>query len=203
MLNKVKFQGDAIKIQDRILLKRAIHDKDRDALGRLTNIYYPRIKRYIASRIKSIPDAEDLAQDMFFGFCEGKGCYDGQRDAEAYLFGVARIIIANYHRNKKKQPQTIRIDSVGEIVADCDVQQHWPVSLQELKEFLEDATGQLPPKAREAARLKLGEGLTSKEAAKRAGCSTDAFYKRFDAALKALEVMREKESLKADGAVNF
>jgi RNA polymerase sigma factor (sigma-70 family) len=196
-------EGDGVKIQNRILLRRAIHDKDREALGRLHSIYYSRIKRYIASRINSIPDAENLTQDLFFELCEGNGCYDGQRDAEAYLVGMARNIIGCYHRNKKKHPQTIQINLFGDVVADCDVQQHQPVSLQELKELLEDATGQIPPKAREAARLRLGEGLTTKKAAEKCGCSTEAFYKRFHAALKTLEVMRETGSFKANDAVNL
>lgn len=194
---------DAIKIEDIILLRRAIHDKDREALGRLNILYYPRIKRYIASRVNLTEDAEDLAQRVFLELCMGTSHYDGQRDAEAYLFGVARNIIGHYYRNKKEQPQTVQIDSVCDIVADCDVQQHRPVSLQELKEFLEDVTGRLPPKAREAARLRLGEGLTTKKAAEKCGCSTEAFYKRFHAALKTLEVMRETGSFKANDAVNL
>lgn len=180
---------DAIKIEDIILLRRAIHDKDREALGRLNILYYPRIKRYIASRVNLTEDAEDLAQRVFLELCMGTSHYDGQRDAEAYLFGVARNIIGHYYRNKKEQPQTVQIDSVCDIVADCDVQQHRPVSLQELKEFLEDVTGRLPPKAREAARLRLGEGLTPKEAAKRVGCSVEVFYRRF---YEGLKLLREK-----------
>ena len=180
---------DAVKIEDIILLRRAIHDKDREALGQLNILYYPRIKRYIASRVNLTEDAEDLAQSVFLELCKGNSHYDGQRDAEAYLFGLARNIIGHYYRNKKKQPQTVQIDSVWDIVVDCDVQQHRPVSLQKLKELLEDATGRLPPKTREAARLRLGEGLTPKEAAKRVGCSVEVFYRRF---YEGLKLLREK-----------
>ncbi len=201
--NKSKLATEAVKIQDHILLSRALHKKDRKALGRLHTIYYPRIKRYIASRIDSVEDAEDLAQSVFFELCKGNGCYDGQSNAEAYLSGMARNIISRYHRNRKKQPQTVQIDAVGDIVADCDVQQYRPVSLKQLKKLFRKTTEQLPPKARKAVRLRLGKGLTPKEAAEKCGCSTDAFYKRFDAALKALEVIRETGNLKTDDTANL
>ena len=175
------------EIQDSILLWRTIHNKDREALGRLHSIYYLRIKHYIASRINSIPDAEDLAQDVFFELCEGNGSYDGQSEVKAYLFGVARNTIGRYYRNKKKQSQTVQIDSVGDIVANGDIQQHQPVSIQELKELLKDATEQLPPKAGEAVRLRLCDGLTPKEAAERIGCSVNVLNQRFYDGAKLLK----------------
>ena len=192
-----------MKIQDHILLSRIIYEKDREALGQLHTKYYSHIKQYIASRIDSIPDAEDLSQTVFFELCKGNSRYDGQRDAEAYLFGMARNLIGRYHRNKRKKPQTVQIDSVGDIVDNFDVQQHQPISLKQLKIFLKDATEQLPPKAKDAIRARLIEGLTPKEAAQKAGCSTDTFYKRFDAALEALKTMRETKSLGVDNTANL
>lgn len=60
------------------------------------------------------------------------------------------------------------------------------VSAQQLKKAIKGVLAQLPPKAREAIRLKFIEGLSSKEAAKRAGCHIDTFYHRFYEGLKAL-----------------
>lgn len=182
---------DTIKIQDHILLKLGLYDKDREALGQLHFLYYSRIKRYIASCINTTTDADDLAQDVFVELCLGKGHYDAQRDAVAYLFGIARNVVGHYYRNKRKHPQTIQIDSVGEIATISEIMQHLdavkPVSLQQFKKIIEDATSQLPPISGEAVRLRLAEGLDSKEAAKRAECSVDVFYRRFYEGLKLLK----------------
>ncbi|NIA16986.1 MAG: sigma-70 family RNA polymerase sigma factor [Planctomycetes bacterium] len=182
---------DAVKIQN-CLLNRAIYDKDRKALGRLYSIYYSRMKYHIASRINSVSDAEDLSQNVFLELCKGKGRYDG-RNAEVYLFGMARNIIARYCRNNIKHLQTVQMETVGDIVAESDVCCKQSSLSEQFKKLLKDVTEQLPPKARDAIRARLIEGLSPKEAAKKCGCSTDAFYKRFDAALKALNCSNMKK----------
>lgn len=179
--------SDVVKIRDCILLRQAIHEKDRKSLEQLHNKYYPRIKYYIASRIKSVSDTEDLIQDLFFELCKGDGLYDGQRDAEAYLFGMARNLISHYYRNKRKYSQTVQIETVKDSAVSYDARQYRSNSSKQLKKPLENAIEKLSPKAKEAFRARLIEGLTPKEAAKKLGCSTDAFYKRLDTALKALE----------------
>ncbi len=187
-----------LETQARILLRRAIYDKDREALGRLHSIYYSRIKRYIASRINSIPDAEDLTQNVFLELCTGKSRYNGQKDAEAYFFGIARNLISHYHRNKRKYLHTIQLEPARDFAISYDAQQYQAASLTKLRKQLDEAIKQLPPKAKNAIRARLIEGLSPKEAAQKAGCSIQAFYNRFEAALKKLEAMRETGRLKVD-----
>ncbi|MDH4238976.1 MAG: sigma-70 family RNA polymerase sigma factor [Phycisphaerae bacterium] len=195
--------ADTEETQARILLRRAIYDKDREALGRLHSIYYSRIKRYIVSRINSIPNAEDLSQNVFLELCKGNSHYDGQRDAEAYLFGIARNLIRHYHRNKRKYLHTVQLEAARDFAISYDAQQYQPPSLKQLRQHLDEAIKQLPPKAKNAIRARLIEGLSPTEAAQKAGCSIQAFYNRFDAALKALEVMRETGRLKVDDTTNL
>ena len=200
--NEYKLAADTVNIQDHILLRRAIHDKDREALACLYTKYYRRITRFTASYIDSVTDAEDLAQNVFLELCQGNGHYDGQRDAEAYLFGVARNLVSHYRRHIRKYPQTAQPKRIGWRIARHDEYQPAPISLTQLKKLLEDAAEQLPPKAKEAIWARVVERLSVKEAAQKCGCSTDAFYKRFDAALKTLETMKKTRSLMADDAVN-
>ncbi|MHC4739671.1 MAG: RNA polymerase sigma factor [Planctomycetota bacterium] len=162
------------EVKDRILLRRAIYQKDRKALGRLHSIYYPRIKRYIASRVNSIPDAEDLTQGVFFELCNDEDTYREYQDAEAYLFGIAKNLIALYYRSQSKQVKTISMESVGETAADVQQKPAEQISQQELKD-IKDLIARLPPKAQEAIRLIFIEGLSLKEAAKRTGCSIHTF----------------------------
>ena len=201
--NRCILAANIVETQTCILLRRAIYEKDREALGRLHSIYYSRIKRYIASRINSIPDAEDLSQNVFLELYEGNSRYDGQKDAEAYLFGIARNLISRYHRNKRKYLQTIHLEPTRDFAISYDAQQYRPPSLKQLRKHLDETIKQLPPKAKNAIRARLIEGLSPKEAAQKAGCSIQAFYKRFDAALKAMDVMRETGRLEVDNTTNL
>jgi RNA polymerase sigma-70 factor (ECF subfamily) len=109
--------NNTIKIQERILLTKAIRKKDRKALGQLHRIYYSRLRHHIASCIKSFPDAEDLIQNLFFELCKGNGHYDSKRGAEAYLFGIARNLVNRYYRDRCKYPQTVQLEKTVENTA--------------------------------------------------------------------------------------
>jgi DNA-directed RNA polymerase specialized sigma24 family protein len=50
-------------------------------------MYYPRIKSYIASRVNSDADIEDLAHDVIVQLYTGKSHYDGSSDVESYRGG--------------------------------------------------------------------------------------------------------------------
>lgn len=160
--------------------------RDEKALAALYAEYYPQIRRYIASCILSSADAEDLAQDVFLEFCRSSHCLN----AEAYLFGIARKAILAYHRKRKKSVKIIAVDSIGDVGESPSIEQNQDptkqISQKELAKLFEDAVEQLPPKAREAVKLRLIEGLGSEAAAKRAGCSINTFYRRFYEGLKAL-----------------
>ena len=175
--------NDTVKIQDRILL-RAIHKKDRLALGWLHSTYYPRIKHYITSHINSIPDAEDLAQGVFLELCKIDGTYRECQDAEAYLLGIAKNLIALYYHSRSRRVKTISMESVDEIAS--DVQPAKNISQQELR----DVIAQLPPRTQEAISLRLIEGLSIKEAAERIGCSIHTFCQRIYEAKRIIEKLK-------------
>lgn len=84
----------------------------------------------------------------------------------------------------------IPVDSIDDVGESPGIEQNQDptnqISQKELEKLLEDAVEQLPPKAREAVKLRLIEGLDPEAAAKRAGCHVDTFYRRFYEGLKAL-----------------
>lgn len=182
---------DVAKIQDRISLKLAINRKDGKALSELHSKYYRKIKRYIASRISSIADAEDLTQNVFFELCKSNGTDKGHQNAEAYLLGVAKKLIALYHRNRDKQIRTISINSMDEITADIQRKPSEQISQQKLRE-LKDTIARLPPKTQEAISLRLIEGISIQEAAKRTGCSIHTFCQRIYQAKKIIEELKTR-----------
>ena len=74
-------------------------------------------------------------------------------------------------------------------------QQPDPVNLterQELIEIIEETIAKLPPKSREAIKLRFINGLNLKEAAENSGCTESAFRERLCYAIKALQKISQK-----------
>jgi RNA polymerase sigma-70 factor (ECF subfamily) len=176
-----------------------LNDKETNALGVLYAKYYERLKRYIAQRIHSVTDAEDLAQEVFVRLWETRAHYEIKESVEAYLFTVARNTIALYLRKKKNHQRDVPIGSIAEVADDHSIRQDQKSAGQvlqhQLQKTIQDMAVRLSPKAYEAIRLRFIEGLSVKEAAKKAGCSVKAFYSRQERSLKELKQMIvEKEN---------
>ena len=187
----LKLVTNAVNIQDGFLLRRAIHKKDREALGRLNTIYYPRIKRYIASYINLTEDVEDLAQSVFLELCKDDGSYKVCLNAEAYLLGIAKNLITLYYRSQNKQIKTIPINSMDEIAADVQSTRLEQFSQQKCRE-LKGIIARLPPKTKEAISLRLIDGFSIQQAANLAGCSMHTFCQRIYQAKKTIETLRPR-----------
>lgn len=175
-------------IDERLLITRAVCHQDRRALAALYLKYHKQIKSYIASYISSATDTEDLVQEVFIQLCAGKGHYEGRTEVKSYLLGIARNTIHRYRRRKSKirSSETVFIRSISTIRPGYDIH-------QQFERITEGAITRLHPKERQAIRLRFVEGLGPKEAAKKAGCSIGAFYKRLERAEKAMrEAVKNK-----------
>lgn len=183
-----------INVEENILLKRAIYRQDRSALEILHARHYQSILRYIVARVDSGADAEELSQDVFVELCKGNGYYDGRRNIQEYLFGIARNTIRRYLRSRRNSIRTISIDLVADVGSGYDVQQHpdtvSQISERQFKKAIQYMIAKLPPKAQEAIRLRFIQSLGSEEAAKMAGCSVKVFYDRVSYAIKMLRKLK-------------
>lgn len=150
--------------------------------------YYSGIKRYIASRIENPNDAEDVAQSVLLEFYQNNNVGDNLQNPKAYLFGIARKLIAHYYSHKDKQPGFLPIDpEIADRISYDNYSKDFRT--ENLVEKIDDIISELPPKAREAVELRLIDNLNPKEAAQKIGCSVDRFYDRFH---EGLEILREK-----------
>jgi len=183
-------------IDDRLILKRAVFQQDKEALSILYAKYYPEVRRYITSRFDCMEDVEDLAQDVFVELSKGKGHYDGKRNVARYLFGIAKKIIYQYHKQKTRSVKNISIVSIDKVVQRYDNLQHLDfekqIFTQDLKMVIEETMAKLPTKAREAIRLRYINGLSAKESAEKAGCSVHTFCQRIIDAKKNLRKYQKK-----------
>ena len=134
--------------------------------------YHPRLKLYIAARLGET-EAEDLTQDIFLSLFRRNGIGRVQTDVEAYLLGMARNLVAQHLRNKRRRPIAISIEEIESMEVRRESE---PDS--KLGEEILVALERMSPKAREAIRLRFLEGLDPQDAARQAGCTVRVFYKR-------------------------
>jgi RNA polymerase sigma-70 factor (ECF subfamily) len=183
---------------EKAVLKRAVGQRDPEAIASLYIKYYSQIKRHIASLISSVADVEDLAQDVFVELCRGNGRYNGHTSAATYLFGVATNVVRHHNRRRRCSIRTISIHTIGEAClcddADDAIDRDTvrEISAQQLKRVTEDLETRLPPKAREAVRLRFIDGLNAEEAAEEAGCSIHTFSQRTCDGMKTLRRLGER-----------
>jgi len=175
--------------QDAVLLKRAALQKDRKALSLLYARYYAPIKRYIASRVHSCDQAEDLVQDVFVEvYTRDHKPHQDYHNAEAYLFGIARNLVREHHRSTKKAPKPLDAPTIEAIAARCHPI-HQAAACGEsddTQELILKALSSLSPAARKALKLTIIDELPPERAARKAGCSVNAFYQRLSRARKAI-----------------
>ena len=182
---------NSFDIDDRLLLMRAVCQKDKKALAALYLKYARQVGSYIASYVSCVADIEDLVQDVFLHVCRGRAHYDSSKGVKPYILGIARNVIRRYQKQTKTLPRTMPADSMNglslnhHIRASIDPVRR--ISAKQWKRILVRADVDLSIAPREAIELRFIEGLSCEEAAKRVGCSKWAFYKRLERAKKLLQ----------------
>jgi RNA polymerase sigma-70 factor (ECF subfamily) len=152
---------------------------DHDAYRDLLDAVQPMILGYLRRRIESEVAAEDVTQDVLLTMHRVRHTYDPERPFEPWLFAIARSrLIDHLRRRRRVSAIEVLTDSVPEMAATPAAETAGDAAFEILD--------RLPATQREAfAMLKL-EGLTTEEAARRAGVSVSALKVRAHRAYKAL-----------------
>lgn len=89
---------------------------DTEAVTALYRHFLPGIFGYIAARVPDRSTAEDLTSEVFLKMVEGIERVRTTEEAgiAAWLFRVARITIALYYRQRKKQPELVSLTPMNE-----------------------------------------------------------------------------------------
>ncbi|MFZ5896373.1 MAG: RNA polymerase sigma factor [Myxococcota bacterium] len=90
--------------------RKAIHeamvrlsDGDRTAFDILLDELWPVIHSFAERGIGKGPDAEDIAQEVFFKICSRIADFDRNRDAVSWAFGIASYEIMTLRRRKLRR----------------------------------------------------------------------------------------------------
>jgi len=140
-----------------------VSDK-RQAIAELYETHYERVARYIAVRIGSISEAEDLASEVFVRALKS---IDGYKETgaplEAWVFRIAHNLVVDHLRRKSRRPASVPLDetfplaSIENLTGGLEHQQE----IQQLHQ----AMAQLSDAQRQVLALRFGAEMTSEQVA--------------------------------------
>ena len=136
---------------------------NQEALSTLYEFYFPRVYRYVASRVGSSEDAEDVTEEVFLKILSNLKKFSWRGlPFGAWVFRIARNeTVSHARRQKSRAPSVPLVDTIPD-----ESQDH--VSAVEIGMTLEavrQATAQLPKAQRDVIALRFGAGLSVAETA--------------------------------------
>jgi RNA polymerase sigma-70 factor (ECF subfamily) len=86
-------------------LLAAVRKGEETPLRRFYDGHFAEVYRYVLCRVDgNHTEAEELAADVFFQAFRDMESYDGKRDPEAWLRGIARHRVLDFYRRQRRRP---------------------------------------------------------------------------------------------------
>jgi len=147
-------------------LVRRARDGDVEAFGAIFDDYHEAVYRFVASRVRSPSDAEDLTQTIFVKVLEALPRYESRGiPFGGWLFRLARNTVIDHVRTRH---EALELDVALEQPAD-DPGPEEIAGLRSELDAVKIALASLTPEQREAIALRFFAGLSSREAAEAMG----------------------------------
>ena len=188
----------ASPLDDSAFLSR-LRAGDRQAFETMAEAYYERLVRYAFGYVRDAAAAEDIVQDMLLNVWLAREQLTVRGSLASYLFGAVRNRALNYTRHERVMARW------SERAAATDEHETWiagtttlPGSWElddEAEAFearmraVRDAIAALPPRLREAFRLRVEHGLSFAEVADVMGLSLRSAQTTY---LRAVQAVRER-----------
>jgi RNA polymerase sigma factor (sigma-70 family) len=150
-------------------LRRIAHDPE--ALSGFYLRHVEDIERFVARRVGDPHLAADLTADVFVAAVESAGSYRPSRGKPiAWLFGVARIVVAAERRRGAREGRAMLRVAGRELLDDDDVvRMHARIDAEAQARELHGALQRLPEAQRALLELTAVDGLSVAEAARSIG----------------------------------
>jgi RNA polymerase sigma-70 factor (ECF subfamily) len=153
-----------------------------------------RLRAFIARRVDSAADADDILQDVFVRIHRHADSLEHRERLVSWLFQVTRNAITDYYRAPVRRrellagaPQNLDQESMCASAWVEDENDASGEAARELAHCLRPMVARLPPHYRDAVTLIDLEGLPQQEAASRAGLSLSGMKSRVQRGRQALE----------------
>lgn len=182
---------------ERQLVQRAPHNAD--AFEQLYTLYFHRVYGYVASRVGSPHDAEDVVSEIFLRVIKNLDQLRNQQQGSfaAWLFAIARHAIADYHRRNGRSENLISLNGIEPLAADL---QPDLTRAHEDTDLLYRLVIALPERQREVVTLRYYGGLRNYEIAAVLGIGEKSVAAYISRALNDLQARyaAEKEGMHDD-----
>lgn len=136
---------------------------DQVALGELYESYFPRVYRYVATRLTSTEDAEDVTEEIFLRIIDNLGGFEFRGlPFGAWVFRIARNEVVSHVRRQKVRSTTSPLD---EFIPDANADHVTEVETALTIAVVRQAAEKLPEAQRQVIALRFGAGLSVAETA--------------------------------------
>ncbi|MDN5202203.1 RNA polymerase sigma-70 factor [Fulvivirgaceae bacterium BMA10] len=181
-------KAEILNIED--LLNKIRLCDDQKSFEILFNHYFDKLYRVAFSIIKKHEIAEEVVEDVFFKFWQMKDRYPFIKSLDSYLFVATKN--GAYDYLKKNNKYTLDLHEQHADVLCHFISPERSYLVEELKEQIEQAVNNLPPKCRKVFELIRQDGLTHKLAAETLGVSVKTIENQMTIAIK--KIAKELES---------
>ncbi len=146
---------------------------DRDAFERFYREHVEAVQRFVARRVDDPYLAADLTADVFIAAIESARSYRRRRgEPAAWLFGIARNVVADEWRRSAKELRTVARVRGRELVAEDDLAAlHERIDGETAARTLYRELSALPAGERAVLELVAVDGLSVEEAGRALGIS--------------------------------
>ena len=162
---------------------------DPDAFERFYRQYVEAVQRFVARRVDDPYLAADLTADVFVAVIESAGSYRRSRgEPVAWLFGIARNVVADEYRRKAKElAAAVRIRGRELVDQDDLAALHERIDGEAAARELYRGLALLPAGERAVLELVALDGLSVSEAGKALGIGSVAARVRLHRARRRLQ----------------
>ena len=153
-------------LKQKILIGR-IRRGDSEAFKEIYQIFSDRIYRFIFFRLPSESDAKDLLQETFLNLWNYLTTKDKKiENLQAFIYKIAKNLIANYYRENKVKKGEIGLDDVDYKIGNEDEKMIKSVDIKiKIKKIREQLVNLGNDEYREIIELKYLDELSHKEIA--------------------------------------
>ena len=186
------------KLTEKFLLHRIRTRKDTEAYAQIYDVYAVRISRFISLKVRTQSDTEELQAEVFMK-AWGYLCSNQVGNLNAYLYTVARGVIADFYRTRARHAQTVELDAAHSVDDGTDIVKETTLrsDLVEVKLALEE----LSEEYREVIVMRFFDQLETAEIAKVLGKTSNNVRVTLHRATHALKraINKKNEGNSDDG----
>lgn len=183
--------GSPSQDQVDIIRKLVQSAKKGDSLsfGKLYDLFYTKIFRYVAYKVGNREDAEDITAEVFIRMLKSINSFNFQgHPFSSWLFRIARNMVVDYFR-KNSRRKTAPLETAGSIQKTESIEIDYQLDLNIEMSNISESIKTLTDLQQEVISLRFAGGLSIKETASAVGKKENAVKALQHSAIKKLRLL--------------